>query len=120
VIKPGEWHEARVWGRFHINKVAELPQPVIFDTARWGPRTSFRPVIAEIEWQNGNKEFWFPYWIGPEGKERYAQYSPMMGEEELLALLREAMDQQFFGQVFLSQLAQAASQAISRNVDEPR
>jgi len=104
MIKPCEWHESRFWGRFHINKVAELPHPVIFDTTKWG-RTSFRPTIAEIEWENGNKEFWFPYWIGPEEKERYGQYTPMLGEEELLSLLREAIKQRFFSQKFLFELA---------------
>ena len=106
MIKPGEWHRAKYWGRFHINKVAELPEPVVFDTPQWG-KSSFRPTIAEIQWENGNKELWFPYYIGPVGKERFGQYAAMMAEKEFLALLREAIRQQFFSEEFLSDLGKA-------------
>jgi len=110
MIKPNEWHEAKYWGKFHINKVAELPQPIIFETPRWG-RTSFRPTIAEIQWEDGHKELWFPYYIGPAGKERFGQYAPMMAESELLVLLREAIKQNFFSREFLSLLAEAITEA---------
>ena len=43
MIKPGEWHRAKYWGRFHINKVAELSEPAVFDTPQWG-KSSFRPT----------------------------------------------------------------------------
>jgi len=109
MIKPGEWHTVKYWGKFRINKVAELPQPLTFDTPQWG-QTSFRPTITEIEWQDGNKEFWFPYYIGPSGKEKYGQYAPMMGEKELLALLQEAIRQKFFSIEFLSELVKAISE----------
>lgn len=105
MIEPGEWRQAKYWGWYHINKVVELPEPVVFDTPQWG-QTRFRPTIAEIQWENGNKEFWFPYWIGPVGKERFGQYAPMLSEKQLLALLREAIDQEFFSREFLSQLGE--------------
>ncbi len=127
MIKPGEWHRARYWGRFHINKVAELPEPVLFDSPQWG-KSSFRPTIALINWEEGNnarpplfslfppqkfrgikenKVLWFPYWIGTVGKERFGGGAPMISEEEFLALLREAMRQQFFSEEFLSDLGKA-------------
>lgn len=106
MIKPGEWHRAKYWGRFHINKVAELPEPAVFDTPQWG-KSSFRPTITEIQWENGNKELWFPYYIGPVGKERFGQYAAMIAEKEFLALLREAIRQQFFSEEFLSDLGKA-------------
>ncbi len=112
MIKPGTWHRAENWGKFYINKVAELPEPVVFQTEKWGDNTSFRPTIAEIQWENGDKEFWFPYYIGTIGKERYGQYAPMIGEKELLELLREAIKQEFFSREFLRQLTVAITEAI--------
>ena len=109
MIKPGQWRKAKYWGKFRINKVAEPPDPMVFDTPQWG-RTRFRPTIAEIQWENGSKEFWFPYWIGPEGKERYGQYAPMINEDTLLALLEEGIRQEFFSQVFLSALGEAVAE----------
>lgn len=104
MIKPGETHHTKVYGPFRIKKVAELPKPLIYETARWG-RTAFRPTIAKIEWKDGKKEFWFPYWIGSEGKEKYGQYAPMLAEKELLSLLREAIRQKFFSKRFMAVLA---------------
>jgi hypothetical protein len=104
MIKPGDRRKAKFYGQYLVKKVAELPKPLVYDTKQWG-KTSFRPTIAKIEWEDGHKEFWFPYWIGPVGKERYGQYAPMMAEKELLSLLGEAMRQKFFSKRFMSQLA---------------
>ena len=112
MIKPGQWRKAKYWGRFRINKVAEPEKPLISDTPQWG-RTRFRPTISEIQWENGNKEFWFPYWIGSEGKERYGQYAPMISENVFLALFKEAIRQQFFSQKFLSALRETITEASS-------
>ena len=113
MIKVGQRREAKYWGEYYINKVAELPKPEISYTPQWG-RTCFRPTIAEIQWENGKKVFWFPYWIGPEGKERFGQYAPMIEERLLLALFKEAITQEFFSPSFLSDLAEALSEGNSR------
>jgi hypothetical protein len=104
VIKAGEKHRTKYYGHFTVKKVAELPEPLVYETKQWG-KTVFRPVLAQIEWQDGKKEFWLPYWIGPVNKERYGQYAPMMGERELLLLLLEAIKQKFFSKKFLSKLS---------------
>ncbi len=103
MIQPGETRTMRHWGRFNILRVAELPEPSVIDTRKWG-QISFRPTIAEIEWESGAKQLWFPHYMGPVGKERYRQDAPMMSGEEFLALLRESMKQRFFSAVFLDRL----------------
>ena len=99
------------WGRFFINKVVELPQPVISHTDKWG-ETWFCPVLAEIQWENGAREFWFPYYIGPVGKERYAQFAPMVSESQFVELVRGAITQGFFSSESLGQLTASIAQAI--------
>ena len=42
-----------------------------------------------------------------EGKWKYGQFAPMIGENALLQLLREAIRQDFFGEQFLSGLAES-------------
>lgn len=111
MIKLGEKHRTKYYGHFTIKKVAELPKPLVYETKQWG-KTAFRPVLAQIEWQDGKKEYWLPYWIGPVGKERYGQYAPMMEERELLSLLQEAIKQKFFSKRFLSKLSSQISQEI--------
>ncbi len=103
MIQPGETRTMRSWGRFNVLRVAELPEPSVIDTRRWG-KISLRPTIAEIEWESGAKQLWFPYYMGPVGKERYRQDAPMMSGEEFLALLRESMKQKFFSEAFLDRL----------------
>ena len=61
---------------------------------------------------NDKNEFWFPYWItwaDVDGKERYGQYSPMIGEKALLELLQRAITQDFFSNSFLVDLNKAIS-----------
>jgi len=111
MIKPGEKKEAKYYGYYTIKKVAQLPKPVVYNTKQWG-RTAFRPVLAQIEWEDGKKEYWLPYWIGPEGKERYGQYAPRMGEKELFSLLTEAIKQKFFGKRCLSKLMETIEQYL--------
>ncbi len=113
MIKPGEWHKAKHWGRFLINRVVELPEPAISYTEKWG-ETSFRPVLAEIQWENGTRQFWLPYYIGPIGKERYAQFAPMVSEVQFMGLLTQAISQGFFSQEGLSQLAAVIDDALRR------
>jgi hypothetical protein len=111
MIKPGEKRIAKYYGHYTVKKVAELPKPLVYDTEQWG-RTAFRPVLAQIEWGDGKKEYWLPYWIGPEGKERYGQYAPMMRERELFSLLTEAIRQKFFRKRYLTKLMDTIQQYL--------
>ena len=103
MIEPGESRVVRPWGRFNVLRVAELPEPSVIETPRWGS-ISFRPTITEIECENGGKQLWFPHYMGAVGRERYRQDAPMMNGEEFLLLLRESMHQRFFSEAFLNRL----------------
>ncbi len=103
MIQPGESRTMRPWGRFNVLRVAELPEPSVVDTRRWG-RISFRPTITEIEWESGTKQLWFPQYTGPVGRERYRQDAPIMSGEEFLSLLRESMKQRIFSEAFFDRL----------------
>ena len=103
MIQPGDSYVIRPWGRFNVLRVAELPEPSVIDTRRWG-RISFRPTITEIECEDGAKQLWFPHYMGTVGRERYRQEASMMNGEEFLALLRESMKQRFFSEAFLNRL----------------
>lgn len=106
MIKPGEWYTPKLWKRFCVRKVAELPSPSVFPTRKWG-QTGFRPIMAEVERENGTKALWFPYYIGPVGREKYVEYAPVLSGEEFLALLQEAIGQDFFSERFLGELESA-------------
>jgi hypothetical protein len=118
VINPGDWHKASHRGRFLVKKVAELPQPAVSHTEKWG-ETSFRPVLAEIQWENGAREFWFPYYIGTVGKERYAQFAPMVSETQFFELMEGAIDQGFFSHEALARLETVVARTIHKQTVLP-
>ena len=53
----------------------------------------FNPTLVKIKWDKEfHHEFWFPYWIAINSpNEKYGQFAPMMGEDSLLELLKEAI-----------------------------
>lgn len=107
MIKEGAEKMAKYWGKFTVKKVARLKKPVKCYSQEIG-EALFNPTLVKIEWErvpsNDRHEFWFPYWISIEGKERYGQYAPMLGETSLLELLGEAIRKGFFSDSFLNEL----------------
>ncbi len=59
----------------------------------------FNPILIKISWEqvpSGDKhDLWFPYWITIDGKEKYGQFAPMIGQKALLELISEAIDEDF-------------------------
>lgn len=105
MIKVGHKGKARYWGPYEVLKVAQLHKPIPLHSKELGD-VFFRPALIQIKWEDGSKEYWCcPYWIGPTGKERFAQYAAMIPEHVLGELLAEAIDQNFFSKRFLSRLA---------------
>jgi len=78
-----------------------------------------QPTIVQLEWEKppsgDNNEFWFPYWVIIGGKEKYAQYAPMIGENALLELLRDAIRQDFFGEYFLRSLYKVVNNKLDKS-----
>ena len=119
MIKEGYRSKAKDWGNYTAKKVARLRQPVECTSQTKG-KALFNPVIVKMEWDTPPSEdkndIWFPYWITwteVNGKERYGQYAPMIGEKALLELLRDAIRQNFFSKGFLSDLDEVIVRKLS-------
>lgn len=110
MIQVGQKKKAKYWGDFSVNKVARLKKPVECKCEEIGTAL-FDPTIVKINWETppseDKHEFWFPYWITIGGKEKYGQFAPMIGEKALLELLKDAIEQDFFGNSFLKGLDKA-------------
>lgn len=107
MIEVGQHKRAKYWGEFDVKKVAQLSRPVKCYSEEKG-EALFNPTLVKIQWEkepsSDKHEFWFPYWITIDGKEKYGQFAPMIGENALLELLEKAIEQDFFTHEFLSKL----------------
>lgn len=118
MIQEGQQKKAKYWGKFVVRKVARLSNPIQCYSDDIG-KVFFNPTLVKIEWekppsQDGH-EFWFPYWVTTRGKEKYGQFAPMMGENALLELLRNAILQDFFSDDFLQKLDNTISDRIGKH-----
>ena len=118
MIKEGYRSKAKDWGNYTAKKVINLRKPVECYSKNKG-KALFNPTIVKLEWDNppskDKNEIWFPYWITwteINNKERYGQYSPMIGEKALLELLEGAIKQDFFTDKFLIGLNKAISSKL--------
>lgn len=109
MIKEGQKKKAKYWGDFTVKKVAKLSAPIICISKEIG-EVEFMPTIVKIDWASSpsldKNEFWFPYWVKINGKEKYGQFAPMIGQKGLLQLLKEAIKQDFFDETFLNELSE--------------
>lgn len=108
MIKVGQRKRARYWGEFGVAKVATLSSPIQCYSEEVG-EVLFNPTLVKIAWDKepswDKHEYWLPYWITIGGKEKYGQFAPMIGENALLELLENAIEQGFFSNELLSKLA---------------
>lgn len=107
MIKLGQKKKARYWGKFEVEKVVTLSEPVNCFSQEKG-HVEFMPTLVKIHWENSpsqdKNEFWFPYWVKIDGKEKYGQFAPMIGKKALCELLQKAIGQDFFDKDFLKEL----------------
>ena len=115
MIKEGYRSKATKWGNYTVKKVVRLNKPIECFSEEKG-KALFNPTMVKLEWDippsDDKNEFWFPYWItwaDIDGKERYGQYSPMIGEKALLELLKGAITEDFFSDSFLVELNRTIS-----------
>ncbi len=118
MIQEGHRSKATYWGMYTAKKVAGLNKPVECFSKEKG-KALFNPVMVKLEWDNppsdDKNEFWFPYWItwvDIDGKEKYGQSAPMIGEKALLELLEDAITKDFFSNSFLVDLNTAISSKL--------
>lgn len=107
MIQPGKKSKIKYWGKFTVKKVSKLKYPVKCYSEEVG-EVEFNPTIVKIEWEKEPSEdkhdLWFPYWISINGKEKYGQFAPMIGQKALLELMENAIDDGFFDIDFLKGL----------------
>src|SRR3972149_2668306 len=110
MIKTGQRKKAKYWGAFTVKKVANLESPIHCHSKEIG-EVEFMPTLVQIDWETppspDKNEFWFPYWVKINGKEKYGQFAPMIGQKGLLQLLQEAIRQDFFDREFLDGLSES-------------
>lgn len=113
MIQVGKQSKAKYWGKYTVKKVAQLKKPVECNNDEQGV-VFFKPTIVQLEWEKppsgDNNKFWFPYWMVIDGKEKFGQFAPMIGEKALLELLQDAIKQDFFGEEFLQELGRAIAE----------
>jgi len=107
MIKVGKRSKAKYWGAFKVQDVVTLGSPVKCFSVEKG-NVDFNPTIVKLTWDrdpsNDKHDLWFPYWIKIDGKEKYGQYAPMIGQKALLELLSKAIDREFFQVDFINGL----------------
>ena len=116
MIKEGKKSKAKYWGKFEVEKVVKLNKPVACRCEELGT-AFFNPTIVKLKWETPPSDdvnkFWFPYWMTINGKEKYGQFAPMIGEKALSELLVKAMQENFFSRSFLLGLKAALDEFLS-------
>jgi hypothetical protein len=119
MIKEGQEKKATYWGNFRVKKVAQLKKPMVCYSDVKG-KALHEPTLVKIEWEKApsadKHEFWFPYWItwaDIDGRQRYGQGAPMIGEASLLELLEKAIQEEFFSNKFLHQLHRSITDKLN-------
>ena len=119
MIEEGKKTKAKYWGNFTVEKVVKLENAVKCYCAEKG-EVYFNPTIIKISWDripsDDKHDLWFPYWITVNGKEKYGQYAPMIGQNTLFELFSSAIDNNFFDDEFLKKLNNKISNYFSDKI----
>ena len=97
-----------------VNGIAEVPQPIHYDDSQQG-KVAYAPKILLLGSERLRKVLWFTYWIATSktgGKLKWGQGSPMLEEEALLDLLKQATEKGFFSEKFLTKLYRELDKAL--------
>jgi hypothetical protein len=119
MIKVGKKTKAKYWGNLTVQKVVQLDKPVKCLSSEKG-EVSFNPTIVKISWEqdpsDDKHDLWFPYWITIDGKEKYGQFAPMIGQKAFLELMMKAIDERYFDEEFLSKLHKKTSERLKNEI----
>jgi hypothetical protein len=112
MIKVGKKTKAKYWGEFTVETIVELDNPVKCFSTEKG-EVNFHPTIIKISWDrvpsDDKHDLWFPYWQTIDGKEKYGQFAPMIGQKAFLELMSKAIDAHYFNIDFLKSLNEKIS-----------
>lgn len=115
MIKVGKRSWAKYWGGYEVQDFVTLDSPVKCFSTEKG-QVDFNPTIVKITWDRepsaDKHELWLPYWIKIDGKEKYGQFAPMIGQKALLELLSKAIDRGFFEDAFLEGLGRKIAEHL--------
>ena len=92
---------------WQVERIAELPQPIDYRDSIQGD-VGYFPKILALSNSQGERALWFAYWISTsktKGKPKWGQGPPVLEEQVLLTLLKEAIRSGFFTGDFLAGLA---------------
>lgn len=96
-----------------MQDVVTLDSPVRCHSEEKG-EVDFNLTIVKLTWDRDpskdKHDLWFPYWIRIDGKEKYGQFAPMIGQKALLELLSKAIDRGFFQDDFIEALDKKISE----------
>ncbi len=120
MIKVGKKTRAKYWGAFTVEKLVRLDKPVRCLSSEKG-EVDFDPTIVKISWEqtpsDDKHDLWFPYWITIDGKEKYGQFAPMIGQGAFLELLSKAIDASYFDEKFLGELSKKITEYLELRRD---
>jgi hypothetical protein len=97
-----------------VNQIARLKEPIRYHDSHQG-KVSYDPKILLLEAERLGKVLWFAYWLSTdktEGKMKWGQGSPMLEEDALLNLLKQAIEKGFFSEKFLTELYRELGKAL--------
>ena len=119
MIKIGKRSKAKYWGEFEVQDVVTLDSPVKCFSVEKG-QVDFNPTIVKLSWDrdpsSDKHDLWFPYWIKIDGKEKYGQFAPMIGQKALLELLSKAIDRGFFQIDFIEGLGRKIAERLKERI----
>ena len=89
-----------------VRNIAELNKPIEYPDSEQGA-VGYDPKIMLLEDEKGDKVLWFAYWISTNktnGKMKWGQGSPMLEEDTLLELFKDAIEKNILSKTFLRKL----------------
>jgi len=102
--------------KWQVQAIAKLSKPITYVDPAQG-NVNYDPRILWLKCPEQAKVLWFAYWISTnrtQGRMRWGQGPPVIEENVLLSLLREAIRQDFFTKGFLKELARELNKALSK------
>lgn len=97
-----------------VKRTAELMQPIAYDDPIQG-HVHYDPKVLWLHSQKHPRVLWFAYWISTNktgGKMKWGQGPPMLEEDTLLELFKDAIEKDIVSKTFLNKLNRQISIAL--------
>ena len=89
-----------------VKRTAQIMQPIEYDDPIQG-HVCYNPKVLWLHTPEHPRVLWFAYWISTNktsGKMKWGQGSPMLEEDTLLELFKDAMGKKILSKTFLKKL----------------